>query len=424
MSIVLITEHGGPSGSGTTIAAWRLHQALRSAGADSILACRRRATDDPTVIDLPRGGRVENLLGRASWRIGLNDVHCLGTFRLPRLDLFREADVIHLHGLHTNWFNYLALPRLARRAPLVATIHDMWWFTGHCASSLGCERWMTGCGRCPHPTVYPPIGRDATALEWRLKRWVHRRAAITFIAPSAAYAAMARRSMIGDCAVHHIPHGVDTGVYRPLDRQRCRERLRLPADRGIVLFAAQGILSDYKGAPLLAQAVAQLPGAVRDSMTLLLMGDGGDRFTAGLSIDTRVLGYVRDDAAKVDLYNAADVLALPSAAENQSLTLLEAMACCTPAVAFDVGGNSELVRPGETGFLAPPGDIGEFARGLAELLVNDVFRRRAGDECRRWIERYHAMTDWAARHIALYRGLAAAHPTASRRLAALRMATR
>ena len=47
--------------------------------------------------------------------------------------------------------------------PVALTLHDEWLLTGHCAYTLGCERWRIGCGRCPDLTIYPAIRRDSTA---------------------------------------------------------------------------------------------------------------------------------------------------------------------------------------------------------------------------------------------------------------------
>ena len=58
-----------------------------------------------------------------------------------------EADLLNFHGIHGQFFSYLALPFLTRNKPAVFTVRDMWPLTGHCAVSYDCERWKTGCGQ-------------------------------------------------------------------------------------------------------------------------------------------------------------------------------------------------------------------------------------------------------------------------------------
>ena len=96
----------------------------------------------------------------------------------------KNADIIHLHNLHGNFFSFSILPNLSKMAPLVWTLHDTWALTGHCSYTYDCERWQSGCGRCPNLGEYPKISLDTTALLWRKKHQSYRNSRITLAAPS------------------------------------------------------------------------------------------------------------------------------------------------------------------------------------------------------------------------------------------------
>jgi N-acetyl-alpha-D-glucosaminyl L-malate synthase BshA len=125
--------------------------------------------------------------------------------------------------------------------------------------------------------------------------------------------------------------------------------------------------------------------------TLVMVGDGPDRDPAqreaqrlGVARDVRFAGRV-DDVA--DLLRGADLFLLPSETESFGLAALEAMACGVPVIASRVGGIPEVVTEGESGFLAPVGDVAAMTDRaiaalrdpayLAELRQGAV--RRAGD---------------------------------------------
>ena len=402
MRILLIHELGRPQSSGAVIAMYRLHEALLKKGHDSTIACVSGDFSRPDVVPLPQAGRLEGLIRRGTWRMGLNDLHCLSTFRISDLEAFRSADVVNIHGFHSGFFNYLALPRLSRSKPIIATFHDMWNFTGHCSYSFECERWKTGCGKCPHPETYPPIARDATAVEWKLKRWAYRRSSFEIIVPTRWLQQMVQQSMLRDVPVHVVPSGTDHDVYRPVDRALARDALGVPRDPPVILFAAASFKSRMKGADLLLLALKRLPEEIRRRALLLLFGDCGSDFVKVTGMEAITLGYVQSDRIKALAYSAADVFVLPSRAEVQGLVLQEAMACGTPAVAFDVGGVGESVRPERTGYLARAEDVDDLSHGIARLLEDGALRQSLGEGGQRMVSEEYSTERMAERYLQVF----------------------
>ena len=88
-----------------------------------------------------------------------------------------------------------------------------------------------------------------------------------------------------------------------------------------------------------------------------------------------------------ELYAGCDIFVLPTRADMSPWVLLEAMATGRPVIASDVGGISDMVRPGENGFLLPLGDKAALTASLAELLTDDALRRRMGSAGRVIVEK-------------------------------------
>ena len=306
--------------------------------------------------------------------------------------------------MHGQFFSYMALPTLTADKATVFTLHDMWALTGHCAVNYDCERWRSGCGHCPHPTVGPslPEGRDGTALEWKLKRWVYRRSHMTLVALSTRMMEQLKQSILSHLPVCHIPNGVDTTAYQPLDQATCRAALGIPAHKKVLLFAAGHLTRENKGGAVLLKALNDMPRALQKDLVLLLLGEGGDVLASATDLDVWPMGYVGGARQKNLLYAAADLFVLPTFGEGLPLVLLESMACGTPMVAFDVGGVPDLVRPGVTGYLAAPADVDDLRRGILMLLEDTAGRAAMGQRCRDIAVKEYDAAYHVQRYIELY----------------------
>lgn len=180
---------------------------------------------------------------------------------------------------------------------------------------------------------------------------------------------------------HVILGGVDTEKFCP-DEKVERD--------GTVLFV--GRLLPHKG-------VNDLVNAVEPDMPLELVGQVADpRFVAdlkALSKDKRVtFRHDCDDAALVHAYRRALCVVLPSVYRNLygeetrvpellGQTLLEGMACGTPAICTDVASMPEVVKDGVTGFVVPAHDVATLSRKLRWLREHPREAKEMGQAARR-----------------------------------------
>ncbi|GAB4369326.1 MAG: glycosyltransferase family 4 protein [Elainellaceae cyanobacterium] len=390
---------------GAALAANRLHQGLLAQCVDSRFLVGSAKTSSIRVAVLPQKYRIEDQIFRFTGRLGFNDIHRLNSFDIPKHRFYKEADILNFHNLHTGYFNYLALPSLTTIQPAVITLHDMWSFTGHCGYSYDCERWKTGCGQCPYPDSYPPVARDNTYLEWKLKKWVYKHSNLTVVAPSLWLAKQAKQSMLNSFSIHHIPYGIDTEAYHPLDSNLCRSLLGIPVGKRVLMFGADNVKDARKGTDLLLKALQSLPESLKAETLLLTIGNGSEAISEGVEMLNLNLGYVSSDRLKSIAYSAADLFLFPTRADNLPLVLQESLACGTPIVSFNIGGVPDLVRPGITGYLAIPEDTQDLSKGIVQLLEDRKQHEHMGQNCRAIALKEYSLELQAKQYIELYRQL-------------------
>ncbi|HEY9770413.1 MAG TPA: glycosyltransferase family 4 protein [Coleofasciculaceae cyanobacterium] len=387
---------------GAAIAGYRLHQDLLDLGIDSRLLVGVAKTKSDRIATVKRKQRLENQICRLSSRLGLNYLNLISSFDIPKHKFFQEADVLNFHNLHTGYFNYLTIPKLTKNKPAVFTLHDMWSFTGHCAYSYDCDRWKQGCGQCPDLNTYPAVRRDSTSWEWKLKDWVYSRSNLSVVTPSKWLTEQVKQSMLNRFPIHHVPYGIDTEAYQPIDSEKCRYILNIPNNKKVLMFGAENISDSRKGGDLLTEALTKLPESLKAETVLLTFGYGGEIISNAVGIETVNLGYVSSDRLKSIAYSAADLFIFPTRADNLPLVLQESMACGTPMVSFKIGGVPDLVRHNITGYLATPEDSNDFCQGIIQLLEDDRLRAEMKQNCRAIALDEYSLELQGQRYIELY----------------------
>ncbi|MEB3310433.1 MAG: glycosyltransferase family 4 protein [Snowella sp.] len=400
MNILHINQYDTQDGA--AIAAYRLHQELLAQGYPSRLLVSKTTIDDNTIAAIPDKFPLATKLNHLTSQLGFNYLTILSSFDIPKHHFYQEADVLNFHNILGGYFNYLALPQLTSKKPAIVTLHDMWYLTGHCGYSYNCQRWKSGCGQCPYPDEYPPVGKDNTHIEWKLKDWVYSHSQLTIVAPSHWLVEQAKKSILSRFPIHHIPNGIDTDRYRPLDPEMCRSLLGIPSGKKVLMFSSLNVSHYRKGGDLLLRAIKNLPESLRKEIVLLIMGCGGETIAKMVDIPIVDVGYINSDRIKSMAYSAADIFVFPSRADNFPLVLQESLACGIPTVAFKVGGVPDIVRPEITGYLAEPENTDDLSNGIVQLLEDKKQRENMAKKCREIVLEEYSLELQAKCYIDLY----------------------
>jgi glycosyltransferase involved in cell wall biosynthesis len=269
---------------------------------------------------------------------------------------------------------------MAGIAPTVAVMHDLWLLTGRCAYTGGCEKLWDGCDEtCPTPNEYPELAPDRIAGAWAQKRVLFRLP--TFHAGSGSKWLLDQAERAGtlqkDAATSWFGYGLDTSLFVPGDRQFLRKELGLPEMAFIVIVAAVTLGERRKGLTHLVDALERLR---ERGLLLVCIGSrpppDSPEYARLRRFEPVYTGYLEDERMLARYLAAADVFVGPSTEEAFGQVFIEAAACGTPSIGFGVGGVTEALRSGVTGYLAHDISGEALARALRDAIADK--RQREG----------------------------------------------
>lgn len=378
----LHTVSTADTGSGAERVAWDLFQGMRQSGWESWLVVGDKKTDDPQVMPFFLSPHFDYRPYQSVWyqqRLklmrrwdafwGYQDYRHPYSHQLLKLT-GAPPDIVHLHNLHGGYFDLKAAATISQQVPTFVTLEDCWWFTGHCAYPVNCDRWRTGCGQCPMLHIPPEAKqRDGTRYNWRQKQQIFERSRFYVAGPSQWILDRARESMFRPAIIEQrvIPIGVDLDLFRPASALPIRRKLGISEDSFVAVYTAvRAKTNPFKDYETILNALNLLAEQEGPPLVFLVLGDGGPTEQRG-RLTIHHLGFLNSPQEVSEIYQAADLLLHAAHQETFGVVLAEGLACGLPVVATSVGGIPEVVADGEVGVLVPPKDSVAMARAINGL---------------------------------------------------------
>lgn len=410
MKVLQISTSAQLGGAG--IAAYRLHKGLRSLGVESVMLVNRFRQREEYIVgpssSLDKiGARLSPVLDRIP-----------GRFLKPRLDRLSASwfpnrlssrvrelkpDILNLHWVNDGFMRIETLAGFQQ--PIVWTLHDMWPFAGGEHYVGESRRYIEGYSRHNRPPE--ERGPDVNRWVWDRKRkaW-SKMTDMVIVTPSYWLADCARKSVLfSGLRVEVLPNGIDHEKFRPQEHRVVRDLLGMPQDKKLLLFGAESATSDRrKGFHLLTEALKKLEAqGISQHYELIVFGSLSGK--SSFSMKTHYLGNLRDEISMALVFAAVDVFIAPSTEDNLPNTVLEALSCGTPVVAFNSGGIPDMVSHRKNGYLAARFDTSDMARGLTWVLENQERWNRLSEVARSTVEKSFTLSLAAKRYQDLYRHL-------------------
>lgn len=380
------------SKGGAARAAYRIHQGVKDLGVDSRMFVKEKRSKDADVIALNRFIPNNPLYKPFDWMHNkwLNKRQQTLWNRYPEREDIYMSDLrgSNLHGalkeldydvLHLHWINlrFIPLKDLPHDKPIVWTLHDSWPFCGICHYFFECEAYRKQCGKCPF--LHSDDTQDLSYKIWKQKVEIYKNLDLHIVCPSRWMANCARHSsLLGQFPIEVIPNCLDVETFRPFNESeispKWQELQQFGRRKPLVLFGAFNAVNDrVKGFDYLISALKRMEQHGRvDDFELVVFGAKKSELSFDVNIPIHYVGYVYSTKELVSLYNLASVIVVPSITENLSCAIMESLSCATPVVAFNIGGNGDMIEHKVNGYLAKEKDDADLAEGILWCLGNNA----------------------------------------------------
>jgi len=276
----------------------------------------------------------------------LFDNHGFGSYNATKkfLNWVEEykPNLIWLHNIHGYYINIELLFNWLKQHQNIQikwTLHDCWPFTGHCSyfTFAKCNKWQTECQNCPQKKMYPAsLFKDNSKQNFEKKKELFTGLKnLTLITPSKWLANLVKQSFLKEYSVEVIYNTIDKSIFKPTPSD-FRKKYGLE-NKKIILGVAS--VWDYRKG---LKDFIELSKILDDSKKIVLVGLTQKQIN---SLPKNILGLQKTNSPQelAQIYSASDVFFNPTYEDNYPTVNLEAQACGTSVVTYDVGGSKETL---------------------------------------------------------------------------------
>lgn len=307
------------------------------------------------------------------------------SFNLSKLQQLKKADIVIVHWINSMTTSIEGIEQILKlKKPTFLFLHDMWYMTGGCHYSLGCNEYKYTCGGCKE--IRSVLNYNIAKIQFKRKHAWRKYSNFRVLAPSKWLCDCAKNSyLLGGIPTFLCRNVIDDSVFSPLDKYACRKEFDIPFGKKIIAFAAASVANPVKGLKYLLECLSLLSD---DDFECLIIGKYDRNIENAINQKVRFTGYIIDERVLVKYYNAADILVIPSIAENFPNVVLEGMSCGIPAVGFRIGGIPELILHKQTGFLSDEVSAIGLARGIAWCVDEEHYKILSNNARHTVVENY------------------------------------
>lgn len=368
---------------GAARAAYRLHQSLLEQDIDSQMLVQNKSSDDFRALAVSQT-KLQKVISKLRPHIDSIPVKfyknrtktAFSPANTPFSNIVNRINEINPDIVNLQWIcgGLIKIEDLLKiKVPIIWTLHDMWAFTGGCHYDENCFGYEKTCGNCP-VLGSNKINDLSKKIFNRKQKIFNQLKDMRIVNVSNWLTNCTKKStLLGNHKSMTIPNPLNTNKYKIYDKNETRRLWNLPKNKKLVLFGAIGGSKDFrKGYKELKESLYKLKNK---DIEFVVFGSSHPEESENLGFKTHYFGHLHDDVSLITLYNAVDVMIVPSLQEAFGQTASEAMSCGVPVVAFGATGLLDIVEHKVNGYLATPFDTNDLAQGIEWILNNKEYSK-------------------------------------------------
>lgn len=324
-------------------------------------------------------------------------------YNILKSDLFAKADIIHFHLIHNTDFDLTMLPIYSKLKPLVITLHDPYFTTGHCLYSYRCEKWRDGCFDCPKLDIPFKIDFDTSALEYKIKKEVIQNSEISAIVASDYMEKIVKESPIWkNKKVYKLPFGINLDIFKPYEKQKVRKQLGINKQDFVIMFRATNI--PFKGFDTIKNSLTKLK--TDKHITIITIQEKGLLKKLKKKYNIKEYGWIYDDKKLAKLYQASDLFLMPSEQEAFGMMAIEAMSCKVPVLSIKGTSLESITNSPQCGFCP---DKKDFTKTLQYLIDNPQIVEQTAQNAYKLAKENYNKDTYIKKMIEIYKDIIRTH---------------
>ncbi|MBR2704784.1 MAG: glycosyltransferase [Clostridia bacterium] len=286
---------------------------------------------------------------------------------------FIESDLVHFHQVHNSRIPLESFYKTIKKKPSVISFHDMWFMTGRCVQTYGCDKWKSGCVGCKSLDTLFPMTFDNCSELWKIKSKIKDTDVDVIVHSKFMYDMVKECSFTKNLRVHEIPLGIEMSKYEfKLTKEEAKRKLNIfPSD--MVIFFRENM--ELKGTNYVIEALKKIKN--KNGITIVSCDQKGFLKEIEDEFNVIELGVLEEEKLLM-CYNAADLFLMPSPGETFGMMAVEAMAAGIPTIVFNNTALPDTTGAPDAGILVNDRDSEDLYKKIEYYLNHPEEREKRG----------------------------------------------